>query len=245
MEPSKIVTISYDKQAFESLPRCLQRQAGTKENWEKIQQECEARATAREEAAEDYYNSRAGILSLKELERREREAQPRYKDSKSALQAMKQYLKSNPPLPPALSDESWKDRQAKLRRYYEIRRMRKIVMKVLAGNEASVQESERADAREVLAGVETAMAQSDAGVGHQDQDGNGIGASSKGSKTPGAARGSTHVSSAKALEEEGWVVIPTSIVESKCQDDGIESDSDYEYNGESGEEDQEEDDSDE
>lgn len=201
--------------------------------------------TAREEAAEEYYNSRAGILSLKELERREPEAQPRYKDGKSALQAMTWYLKSNPPLPPALSDESWKDHQAKLRRYYEIRRVRKMSMMVLAGNEASVQDSERADAREVLGGVETAMAQTNAGIGHQDQDGNVIGPSSKTRKVSGTVRGSTHVSSAKALEEEGWVVIPTSIVELKCQDDGIESESDYEYNGESGEKDQEEDDSDE
>lgn len=247
MEPSKIVTTSYNKQAFESLPRCIQRHVGTKEKWEEMQQECEERGRAQEETGEeDSPNSRASNLRFMGLERRARDALPRYKDSKDALEAMKQYLKSKPPLPTAVSDESMKDRRARLRKHWEMRDMRNMAMWVLAGNEVSAQESEMADAREVLAGVETALAHNDAESGHQDEDVKVIEAVSKGNKVPGVVGGPTHVRGAKAYKEEGWVIIPTGIVESKCQDDvpsQIESES--EYDEEFGEENHEEDDSEE
>ncbi len=242
MEPTKIITIAYDTQSFERLPTFIQEQVGTPENWARIQRECKARG----DPADQDSTSRAGLLTLKEIERRERDKQPRYKDSQSALQAMKQYLEARPPLSAVVGGESVKEHQARFRQHCEMRRWRGVAVGVVAarGDGGSRLVGERAGAGVVVAGVESGLARGDVGSGRRDGEGKVVEAGGKESKVSGVVGGGEkRGSGAKAREEDGWVVIPTVVAGPKCKDDGpswVESESewDQESDAESQEEDE-------
>lgn len=247
MEPTKIITIAYNTQPFEHLPTFIQEQVGTPENWARIQRECKQRG----DPADQDLNSHTSLLTLKEIERREWNAQPRYKDSQSALQAMKQYLEARPPFPAVLGGESVKEHQARFRQHCEMRRQRAVAAAVVAarGDGGSRLVGERAGAGVVVAGVESALlAHVDVGSGRRDGEGKVIEAGGKGSMVAGVVGGGGKkgASGAKAREEDGWVVVSTDIVGSKCPDDdpsSVESESEWDQG--SDEESEEEDDTEE
>lgn len=167
-------------------------------------------------------DSRGTILTLEEgwkrKEQERRDAEPRYEDSKSALQAMKQYLKTHPPLPTIGSCESVGEHRARIRKYFQMRRMAEIENKRELDDAA---ESKR-----------------------QAKDTDRSKAGSNGDAASGVVGGSPRGSGVKEHEEEedGWVIIPTTIFKSKCRDGGLsQSESDDEYDEESDDDDEEDD----
>lgn len=162
----------------------------TKENLAELRQKIDESCGALGEMGmKDQHNSRANNATrIMEAERLEREAERRYPDSESALEAMKLYRESLEPLPLRLSGESMREYRARLRRgCYERRRQ----------------------AREAALSARSAFSSQERG----EASGEGR------EEVAGVASGQQRVPRAEMTEEDGWVMIPTSIVRAKSLDD--------------------------